>query len=79
MQNEDVRPLVGEIPVNISGKDVATTISLDGADVDEDIHRFLDDSFLKLRLCYSTFLQPTKTQLERQRAERVDVPSWRLQ
>ncbi|KAG1759262.1 hypothetical protein EDD22DRAFT_152249 [Suillus occidentalis] len=65
MQNEDVRPLVGEIPVNISGKGVATTISLDGADVDEDIYRFLDDSFLKLRLRYSTFLQPTKTQLER--------------
>ncbi|KIK34223.1 hypothetical protein CY34DRAFT_17872 [Suillus luteus UH-Slu-Lm8-n1] len=65
MQNEDVRPLVGEIPVNISGKGVATTISLDGADVDEDIYRFLDDSFRKLRLRYSTFLQPTKTQLER--------------
>ncbi|KAG2742907.1 hypothetical protein P692DRAFT_20879132 [Suillus brevipes Sb2] len=65
MQNEDVRPLVGEIPVNISGKGIATTISLDGADVDEDIYRFLDDSFRKLQFCHSTFPQPTKIQLER--------------
>jgi hypothetical protein len=65
MQNNNVRPLVGEIPVNISGEGVATTISLDGADVDEDIFRFLEDSFSKLQLRYSTFLQPTKAQLER--------------
>ncbi|KAG1765294.1 hypothetical protein EV702DRAFT_1204617 [Suillus placidus] len=65
MQNKDVRPLVGEIPVNLSGEGVATTISLDGADVDEDIYRFLEDSFRRLRLRYSTFLQPTQAQLER--------------
>ncbi|KAG1774094.1 hypothetical protein EV702DRAFT_545085 [Suillus placidus] len=65
MQNKDVHPLVGEIPVNISGEGVATTISLDGADVDADIYRFLEDSFRKLRRRYSTFLQPTQAQLER--------------
>ncbi|KAG1869428.1 hypothetical protein DFJ58DRAFT_911289, partial [Suillus subalutaceus] len=37
---------------------------LDSADVNEDIHRFLEASFRKLWLCYSTFSQPTRAQLE---------------
>ncbi|KAG1774701.1 hypothetical protein EV702DRAFT_974413 [Suillus placidus] len=65
MQHEDVRPLVCEIPVKISGQGVAATISLDGADVDEDIYLFLQHSFRKLRSRSPTFPQPTKVQLER--------------
>ncbi|KAG1768052.1 hypothetical protein EV702DRAFT_1035812 [Suillus placidus] len=64
MQNEDVRPLVCEIPVKIFGKGVAATISLDGADVDEDIYLYLEHSFRKLRSRCSAFPQPTKGQLE---------------
>ncbi|KAG2126829.1 hypothetical protein DEU56DRAFT_862088 [Suillus clintonianus] len=64
MQNEDVRPLVCEIPVKILGEGVAATISLDGADVDADIYRFLEHSFGKLRSRFSTFPLPTKYQLE---------------
>ncbi|KAG2152812.1 hypothetical protein DEU56DRAFT_752107 [Suillus clintonianus] len=65
MQNEDVCPLVCEIPVKISGQGVAATISLDGADVDEDIYLFLEHSFKRMRSRFSTFPQPTKGQLER--------------
>ncbi|KAG1823052.1 hypothetical protein EV424DRAFT_1321667, partial [Suillus variegatus] len=65
MQQEDVSPLVCEIPVKISGQGVAATISLDGADVDEDIHLFLQHSFRKLQSRIPTFPQPTKVQLER--------------
>ncbi|KAG2072181.1 hypothetical protein BDR04DRAFT_1230715 [Suillus decipiens] len=65
MQHKDVHPLVCEIPVRISGHSVANTISLDGADVDEDIYLFLQHSFRKLQSCFPTFPQPTKVQLER--------------
>ncbi|KAG1776924.1 hypothetical protein EV702DRAFT_1104296 [Suillus placidus] len=65
MQNKDVRPLVCEIPVKITGESITTTISLDGADVDEDIYLFLEHSFRQQRSRCSTFPQPTKGQLER--------------
>ncbi|KAG2348514.1 hypothetical protein BDR05DRAFT_904012, partial [Suillus weaverae] len=65
MQNEDVRPLVCEIPVRVLGEGVAATISLDGADVDEDIYRFLKNSFRKLRRRSPTFPTPTKDQIEK--------------
>ncbi|KAG1759044.1 hypothetical protein EDD22DRAFT_160836 [Suillus occidentalis] len=65
MLNEDVRPLLCEIPVMISGEGVSATISLDGADVDEDIYRFLEHSFRKLRNRSPTFPQPTKDQIEK--------------
>ncbi|KAG2158140.1 uncharacterized protein EDB93DRAFT_746936 [Suillus bovinus] len=65
MQNEDVRPLLCEIPVKISGEGVTPIISLDGADVDEDIYRFLEHSFGKLRSRSPTFSQPTKDQIEK--------------
>ncbi|KAG2113691.1 hypothetical protein DEU56DRAFT_191327 [Suillus clintonianus] len=65
MHNEDVWPSVCEIPVKIFWKGVAATISLDGADVDEDIYLFLEHSFRKLRSRCSTFPQPTKGQLVR--------------
>ncbi|KAG2107703.1 uncharacterized protein F5147DRAFT_613219, partial [Suillus discolor] len=65
MQQKDVSPLVCEIPVKISGQGVAAIISLDGADVDEDIYLFLQHSFKKLQSRIPTFPQPTKVQLER--------------
>ncbi|KAG1790993.1 uncharacterized protein HD556DRAFT_1487730 [Suillus plorans] len=65
MQNEDVRPLLCEIPVKISGEDVTPIISLDGADVDEDIYRFLEHSFRKLQNRSPTFPQPTQDQIEK--------------
>ncbi|KAG1774310.1 hypothetical protein EV702DRAFT_1047871 [Suillus placidus] len=65
MQNEDVRLLVREIPVRVFGEGVAATISLDGADVDEDIYRFLEHSFGKLRSRSPTFPQPTKDRIEK--------------
>ncbi|KAG2115151.1 uncharacterized protein F5147DRAFT_834274 [Suillus discolor] len=65
MQNEDVRPLLCEIPVKISGEGVTPIISLDGADVDEDIYRFLEHSFRKLQNRSPTFPQPTQDQIEK--------------
>jgi hypothetical protein len=58
-QNERVRPLVCEIPVKTSGKDVATIISLDGADVDNDIYIFLQHSFRELQCRHPSFSQPS--------------------
>ncbi|KAG2061228.1 hypothetical protein BDR06DRAFT_902257, partial [Suillus hirtellus] len=65
MQNADVRPLLCEIPVKISGEGVTPIISLDGADVDEDIYRFLEHSFRKLQNRSPTFPQPTQDQIEK--------------
>jgi len=46
-EEDGVRPLVCEIPVKTSGEGVARIISLDGADVDNDICIFLEQSFRK--------------------------------
>ncbi|OAX36405.1 hypothetical protein K503DRAFT_301249, partial [Rhizopogon vinicolor AM-OR11-026] len=65
-QKEEVHPLVCEIPVKISGlKSVATIISLDGADVDEDICIFLQHSFKELQSRCPTFPQPKQDELAR--------------
>jgi len=65
IQEKGVRPLVCEIPVNTSGEGVAKIISLDGADVDNDICIFLEQSFRKLRSRDSNFPKPTKGELTR--------------
>ncbi|KAJ8581034.1 hypothetical protein M405DRAFT_643851 [Rhizopogon salebrosus TDB-379] len=64
IHDESVHPLVCEIPVQISGQGVTATISLDGADVDNDIYIFMKHSFMKLGSRYSNFPQPTKDELE---------------
>jgi len=63
-QNEEVRPLLCEIPVKTSGEGVADIISLDGADVDKDIYIFLQHSFAKLASRHPDFPQPTSEELE---------------
>jgi hypothetical protein len=65
MQKDEVRPWVCEIPVTISGEGVTTTISLDGADVDNDIYIFLQHSFRELECRHPDFPQPSRDQLER--------------
>ncbi|KAG1763825.1 hypothetical protein EV702DRAFT_1051622 [Suillus placidus] len=65
MQNEEVRSLVCEIPVTISGKGVGSIISLDGANVDNDIYIFLRHSFGQLGSRHPDFPQPSTEQLER--------------
>jgi hypothetical protein len=65
MQKEGVRSLVCEIPVKISGEGVTTIISLDGADVDNDIHTYLQHSFRELQSRHPHFPQPSTDQLER--------------
>ncbi|OAX37252.1 hypothetical protein K503DRAFT_245591 [Rhizopogon vinicolor AM-OR11-026] len=62
---EEMRSLVCEIPVKISGEGVATIISLDGADVDNDICIFLEHSFKELRSRYPNFPQPKEGELVR--------------
>jgi hypothetical protein len=63
IREEEVLPLVREIPVETSGKGVL--ISLDGADVDDDIYTFLKHSFADKQSRCSNFPQPTKDQLTR--------------
>jgi hypothetical protein len=65
IHEEAVRTLVCEIPVHISGHGVTATISLDGADVDDDIYIFVKHCFTKLGSRYPNFPQPTKDELER--------------
>ncbi|KAG1788694.1 uncharacterized protein HD556DRAFT_851087 [Suillus plorans] len=65
MQTEEMHTLVCEIPVKTSGKGVAATISLDGADVDNDIYIFLQHSFRELESCHPDFPQPSGDQLTR--------------
>ncbi|KAG0707950.1 hypothetical protein DFH29DRAFT_994575 [Suillus ampliporus] len=65
MREESLCPLMCEIPVKISGEGVSTIISLDGADVDNDIYIFLDHSFTKLHNRFSTFPRPTTDELVR--------------
>jgi len=60
-QNEEVRPLVREIPVRTSGK--GGVISLDGADVDNDICTFLRYSFEELESRHPNFPQPSEVDL----------------
>ncbi|KAG2135166.1 hypothetical protein DEU56DRAFT_738202, partial [Suillus clintonianus] len=64
-QTEEVRPLVYEIPVHTSEEGIATIISLDGADVDNDIYIFLQHSFRKLQSRHHDFLQPSRDELVR--------------
>ncbi|OAX36410.1 hypothetical protein K503DRAFT_301447 [Rhizopogon vinicolor AM-OR11-026] len=65
-QRDEVHPLVCEIPVEISGSEsVATIISLDGADVDNDICIFLQHSFKELHSRCPTFPQPKQDELAR--------------
>ncbi|OAX38538.1 hypothetical protein K503DRAFT_800353 [Rhizopogon vinicolor AM-OR11-026] len=64
-QEEAIRPLVCEIPVKTTGEGVAKIISLDGADVDNDICIFLEQSFRKLRSRCSNFPQTTGDELAR--------------
>ncbi|KAG2142332.1 hypothetical protein DEU56DRAFT_733930, partial [Suillus clintonianus] len=63
MEDEEVHPLVCEIPVKTSGDGVSDIISLDGADVDNDICVFLNHSFTNLRRRRPDFPQPTRDQL----------------
>ncbi|KAG2346572.1 hypothetical protein BDR05DRAFT_792371 [Suillus weaverae] len=65
IQKEEMRTLVYEIPVNTSGEGIAGTISLDGEDVDNDIHVFLQHSFTELRSRHPDFPQPTPDKLTR--------------
>ncbi|OAX33783.1 hypothetical protein K503DRAFT_775235 [Rhizopogon vinicolor AM-OR11-026] len=64
-QNEEVCPLVCEIPVKTSGGGIATIISLDGTDVDNDICIFLEHSFKELRSRCPDFPPPTRETLMR--------------
>ncbi|KAG2119180.1 hypothetical protein DEU56DRAFT_895249 [Suillus clintonianus] len=63
MEDEEVHPLVCEIPVKTSGDGVPDIISLDGTDVDNDIYVFLNHSFTNLRRHRPDFPQPTRDQL----------------
>ncbi|KAG2132367.1 hypothetical protein DEU56DRAFT_859534, partial [Suillus clintonianus] len=65
IQKDEMHSLVYEIPVNTSGEGVAATISLDGADVDNDIHIFLQHSFTELQSRHPDFPQPTADELAR--------------
>ncbi|KAG1738608.1 uncharacterized protein EDB91DRAFT_1249131 [Suillus paluster] len=75
IRREEMRPLVCEIPVDTSGKGVAATISVDGADVDNDIYIFLEHSFRQLQRHHPGFPQPPRNQLARlaSRASRLFI------
>lgn len=64
IQKTEVRSLASKIPAGISGEGMGTVIiSLDGAvDVDKDIHRFLEHSFIELE-SHPGFPQPTTDEL----------------
>jgi hypothetical protein len=64
MHDEAVHPLVCKIPVQTSGEGSAL-ISLDGANIDNDIYIFMKHSFTKLGSRNHNFPQPTKDELER--------------
>ncbi|KAG2345340.1 hypothetical protein BDR05DRAFT_946851 [Suillus weaverae] len=64
IQNEDGHQ-VCEIPVNTSGTGITATISLDDADVDNDIHIYLAHSFRELQSRHPDFPQPPRHQLAR--------------
>jgi len=60
-QSEEVCPLVREIPVRTFGE--GGIISLDGADVDNDICTFLRHSFKELKYRHPDFPQPSEVDL----------------
>ncbi|KAG2150892.1 hypothetical protein DEU56DRAFT_977589 [Suillus clintonianus] len=62
-QNAKVQPLLCEIPVKTSGDGIGSIISLDGADVDNDIYLFLQHSFGELGSRHPDFPQPSRDQL----------------
>jgi hypothetical protein len=63
VQTEQMRLLLCKIPVEISGEGVAATISLDSADVDNDIYIFFQHSFRDLQNRHIKFPQPSRDQL----------------
>lgn len=63
MQNEESRLLVRSIPVITSGD--GGIISLDRADVDDDIRTFLRHSFGELERHHPDFPQPSRAEIER--------------
>ncbi|KAG2119831.1 uncharacterized protein F5147DRAFT_767298 [Suillus discolor] len=65
MENEEVRSLMCEIPATISGKGIGSIVSLDSANVDNDIYIFLRHSFGQLGSRHLDFPQPSTEQLER--------------
>jgi hypothetical protein len=77
IQTEEMGSLVYEIPVREGVS--ATIISLDGADVDNDIYIFLDHSFKELGNCHPDFPQPPREQLAQLASRAGRRFSWRLQ
>ena len=61
LQDEAVRSLVFEIPIETSG--CGTLSQLDGADVDNDIRIYLEYSFKQLQCRHPDFPRPSKDQL----------------
>ncbi|KAG1835689.1 hypothetical protein EV424DRAFT_1551697 [Suillus variegatus] len=72
MQNADVRPLLCEIPVKISGEGVTPIISLDGADVDEDIYRFWSIHSESCKIAIRPSRNQRRIKLRSWRSERAD-------
>jgi hypothetical protein len=64
-QNDEVRPLVREIPVRTSVEGGILSESLDGADVDNDICTFLRHSFEELGCRHPHFPQPSEVDLRK--------------
>lgn len=65
IQDDDIRPLVCEVPMRDTGQGFATVLSSDGADVDHDIYIFLEHSFRQLQHRYPDFPQLPVNQLTR--------------
>jgi hypothetical protein len=77
-EKKEVRSLVYEIPEKISGEGIATIISLDGADMDNDIYIFLEHLFKELREVVPIFRNHKSMNLRDWPTEREDVSSWHL-
>jgi len=65
IRGKEVHSVVCEIPVIISSGDDTSLISLDGADVDSDIYKFLECSFADKRSSCPGFPQTTEEELTR--------------
>ena len=78
IQEEGVHPLVYEIPVKTSGEGVAKIISLDDADVDNDIYIFWSSPSKSYEVVIQTSRSHLRMNLRDWRIERADVLSWRL-
>jgi hypothetical protein len=76
IQEGSVRPLVREVPVKISGMSIAQIISLDGAEVDNDIYIFLQHSFRKLHRRYRISRSQQQMNLHGWRVGQADVSLW---